>query len=366
MESHSSPAVALPSPSVEDGVLLSLSQATQREGLDVLTQKLMALRTWLHNDLAELEEALLGLDAKYAQSLQKGVRGAASHLLALPGKRIRPLCVMLASRFSTRARMQEVHAAAVACELVHAATLLHDDVIDDATERRGAPSSKMLYGNAASILAGDHLLVEALRRVHPLQPSSLLGSLLEVISTMVEAEAIQLERRGRFEPNQQVYLDVIQGKTAVLFRWGLQTGAVLAGLSEEQVQALGNVGTCLGMAFQLVDDVLDVEGQFTDTGKGALADVREGKLTWPLIIASERDASFKEELDRWARSGEQMSESSAHEVAMRVQSLGALEATKQFAVEKAEEACRYLQWLPECAAKTSLQVVVESAVHRAR
>src|SRR6185503_1216876 len=125
-----------------------------------------------------------------------------------------------------------------AAEIVHAATLLHDDVIDDGHERRGAPAARIVYGNSASILGGDYLLVEALERVAALDAAPVLRSLLDTIARMVAAEAVQLERRGRFEPCRDTYLQIIEGKTASLFRWALAAAPLLGGMAPAHLARL--------------------------------------------------------------------------------------------------------------------------------
>lgn len=363
--------VSIQPPRVDD-VLEPLATVSTRHGLDPLAARLLELRDWLADDLSGLEAAISGFarcdgTAPGAHALPgTRVRGAAGHLLALQGKRIRPLCVLLAARLGGRAMDAAVRAMAVSCELVHAATLLHDDVIDDSSERRGAPAARVLYGNSASILAGDHLLVEALRLVQDAAPHELVG-LLGVISQMVAAEALQLERRGRFEPDRDIYLEVIRGKTAALFHWGLQAGGRAANLSESAVAALGRVGMSLGMAFQLVDDVLDLEGDPDVTGKDALVDVREGKLTWPVILGAERDLTLRAELAAIAAEpGRELDGARAQRLVSSLRASGALQATRAYAVRKAEEACAEINALPSNLARQALKLVVESAVHRAR
>jgi geranylgeranyl pyrophosphate synthase len=163
----------------------------------------------------------------------------------------------------------------------------------------------VLYGNPASVLGGDHLLVDALRRVRLTGQDRLLGRLFEVIGEMIAAEAVQLERRGRFEPDRAVYDRVVHGKTAVLFGWAMEAGAEAAGADPAVGQALARAGTALGLAFQLVDDALDLEGEAAVTGKDSLLDLKEGKLTWPLIVACEQDPGLVAELRAVAlRAGE--------------------------------------------------------------
>ena len=355
-----------------DAVLQPLAEVAERQDLAHLAARLSELRRWLAADLDALE-ADLG-DEQHALVAGRGgsqtrVGRAAAHLLHLPGKRIRPLCVILAARLGGRSMDAAVKNVATACELVHAATLLHDDVVDDSQERRGAPAARVIYGNSASILAGDHLLVHALRLVQNSDNPQLLPSLLAVMARMVRAEALQLERRGRFEPSRETYLEVIRGKTAALFAWGLTAGGTLAGCDERVRAALGQVGEHLGMAFQLVDDVLDLADQDNRTGKDALRDVREGKLTWPLILAAEREPALAQRLARVAAGALQQQPGAAHEaelaeVQAQVQRSGAIEATRTFAQKQAAAACACLQALPAGRPRDALGWVVQSAVVR--
>ena len=357
----------------DDTVLRPLADVSARHELDPLAQRLLELRDWLADDLLDLEAALVAVERGDGPGqggrLLPGtrVRSAVQHLLRLPGKRIRPLCVLIAARLGGRTMDGDVRAMAVACELVHAATLLHDDVIDDSSERRGAPAARILYGNSASILAGDHLLVEALRLVQGVGTAPLLVSLLDVISQMVAAEALQLERRGRFEPERDIYLQVIRGKTAALFHWGLRAGGMAAGLDEAALTALGRVGMSLGMAFQLVDDVLDLEGDSDVTGKDALVDLREGKMTWPVILGAESDPHLAQELALIAsEDGRELDTARAQHIVGRLRASGALQATRAYALRKADEACSEINALPNSQSRQALKWVIESAVHRAR
>lgn len=382
-------------------VLLPLTTASKRQDLDALANHLTDLREFLATDLRDVESMLGAIGdvcitnsaqppaANHVPSVDPAdaptdrVSRAKQHLLALRGKRIRPLCVLLAARVGGRMLDRDVRDLAVACELVHAATLLHDDVIDDSAERRGAPSARILYGNAASILAGDHLLVEALRLVQRAEvsassvpSSSLLTGILNVISQMVAAEALQLERRGRFEPDRDTYLRVIEGKTASLFVWGLRAGGCMAGLDTSASDALGKVGLSLGLAFQLVDDVLDMEGDPRILGKNAWVDLREGKLTWPMILASERDPRFctmlRDMLQQSARDGvlgdtrDAFKEQDMTDIVQCVRRTEALHDTRAFALHHVDQAFMALDTLPANHGRDALRWVIESAVHRVR
>lgn len=352
--------------------LEALAAVSRRHDLDPLAARLLALRDWLGDDLVELEAFLAQLDRPAPPREGQPISGqlarhAGRHLLDQPGKRIRPLCVMLAARSGGVGLSPVVRDLAVACELVHAATLLHDDVIDEGTERRGAAAARVIFGNSASILGGDHLLVEALRMVEATGVQGALPELLGVISQMVSAEAMQLERRGRFVVDRQVYLAIIEGKTAALFRWGLWAGGRAAGLPQEACQALARAGVQLGMAFQLIDDVLDLSGDPTVTGKNAFSDLREGKMTWPFLLACEQDPALAEELRSLVvAEGRGFDDEHAAALVRRLQASGVLEQTRRFAVECGEKAREDLARLPANGARDALEMVVEAAILRSR
>ena len=215
------------------------------------------------------------------------------------------------------------------------------------------------------LFGGDHLLIEALRRVDALG-IGLHTSLLEVIASMVSAEVLQLELRRRFRPERELYLQVVEGKTAALFRWALEAGGTVGGLNDQEIRNLGRVGTSLGMTFQLVDDLLDVEGDPAQTGKALFTDLTEGKLTWPLILGSERSPEVALKLRTVAASEEELSEKEALELVQMVRDTGAIEETRAEASRYAKQAQSLLKTLPSGRARTALETVVETALHRCR
>ena len=261
---------------------------------------------------------------------------------------------------------EAVCGAAVACELVHAATLLHDDVLDDGTERRGAPAARVVFGNSVSILAGDHLLVEALKLVEQTGATDLLRELLDTISQMVAAEALQLERRGQFQPDRNAYLNVVNGKTAALFRWGLAAGGRLGGLAAPEIAALGAAGDALGMAFQLVDDCLDLAGDPELTGKDMLTDLREGKMTWPLILANEHDPTIGVLVREALAQEGTVDPNTARVVLARIADTGSVAATRVYATRQAEEARTHLRKLPNSRSRRAIEAVIQSIIHRSK
>lgn len=347
-----------------DAVFGPLGTVSRREGLTPLADRLQDIQSWLSSDLGNLEELL----ATAADSQGDLAARAAAHLLERPGKRIRPLCVVLASKLGEPLpddQHDAIENLAAAAELVHAATLLHDDVIDLGTERRGAPTSRVLFGNPASVLGGDHLLVEALRRVRNSGHDRLLGKLLDVIAEMVTAEAVQLERRGRFEANREAYLNVVRGKTAVLFEWSMIAGGTLAGLGADALAHLGRAGIQTGIAFQMVDDTLDLAESAGATGKDTLLDLREGKLTWPLIIASERDPSLLDEFQQISKDPTRLDDADyVGALRRRIVATGCVEATLERAVDWAQDARNEISFLPQGPARRALETVVDISVRR--
>ena len=351
-----------PARASEGTVMPALADASRRAGLGALATRIQGLRGWLAADLRALEEDLAAVGADGTDLAW----AAARHLMGTTGKRVRPICVALAARLGGRLADAPVLAAAGAIEMVHNATLLHDDVLDQGETRRGLPAAWMVYGNAASVLGGDHLLVAALQRVRGL-PVSVQHHLVDVIGSMVEGEALQLARRGRFEPDRAAYLKVVQGKTAALFRWALHSGGVLGGLDAAALEALTMLGEALGIAFQLVDDVLDLEGDPAVTGKAAGADLREGKLTWPLILAADADLDLCAAMahfaaGRWADEAEEAQ--AAASLVRRVASTGALAATRAEAAGYVATAREALQRLPAGAARDALDTVIDTVLAR--
>src|SRR5262249_53591947 len=156
---------------------------------------------------------------------------------------------------------------AVVAELIHLATLLHDDVIDDGQERRGLPTSRRLWGNAVSVLAGDLLLTHALERTSGVGDREVLADLFRTLRTLVDGEVVQLRGRTRVDVTEATYFRIVRDKTASLFAWAARAGARVAGAPPRVVEALGDFGVHLGVAFQLVDDALDYAGDSAATGK---------------------------------------------------------------------------------------------------
>lgn len=329
-------------------------------GLDGLADRLHELAAFVGYDMASFEQ-------EFADLPRDGrlVGLTATHLLDLGGKRLRPMCVSLAARLGSGFD-QRVLDLAVAVELVHSATLLHDDVVDTGDHRRGAPTSRMVYGNAASIFAGDWLLIEALRRVDRSGVAGLLTELFDTIEEMIFAESLQLEKRGRLGTRRETYFRVVEGKTASLFRWAMRAGALAGGLGEAERQALGEYGMHLGVAFQAVDDLLDLTGDARRTGKELFTDLREGKTTFPVIVALERDPSLRPLLEQviTTPADQPFADHLADRAVDALRDTRAVEDCQVLARDRSAQAVACLEGLPEGTARRSLRTVAEAIVDR--
>ncbi|MFQ5528524.1 MAG: polyprenyl synthetase family protein [Thermoanaerobaculia bacterium] len=325
-----------------------------------LSRGLLELEAWLANDLAAVEAELAALPRRGSVA-----NAGAGHQLDLGGKLLRPMCVALAARLG-RGFGAEAREMAVAVELMHNATLLHDDVIDQAELRRGAPAARTVYGNAVSVLAGDWLLVEALQRVHRYGDRDLLGLALDTIDKMVAAEALQLENRGRVNLDRADYYRIINGKTAALFRWAMFAGASAGGLASHHRTSLERFGLDLGVAFQLADDLLDVAGDPAVTGKAAFADLREGRINYPVLLALERDRLLRQEVERQlcGQADEPVPGSLCRRLQRRLISTGSIEECRLLAREYADEAVACLCSLPDGPGRSALATLAVVAADR--
>jgi octaprenyl-diphosphate synthase len=307
--------------------------------------------------LLEMAELVTTLTA----GAPRPARDAIEHLIGSGGKRLRPLLTLLSARAAGGAA-ESAAGCAVAAELVHSATLLHDDVIDDGRVRRGRPAARVLWGNTISVLSGDLLLVTALRQMEHSAPSQARIELIDTMGALVEGEVIQLDHRGRLDLDAESYERIIQRKTASLFRWCARAGGHAAGGGEAQIEALGRFGHHVGMAFQLRDDVLDLWGDDARTGKALAADLVEGKLTLPVIIAMEREPGIREVLRRLAQPehGDLQRDRDRARVVASAQTCGGLEATHERMAQELAAAREALAPLPGSEAARLLGSVADA------
>lgn len=215
-----------------------------------------------------------------------------NHIISAGGKRIRPFLSILSSRlFGSRGEKVSVLASSV--EFIHAASLIHDDVVDGAHLRRGQPSAHSLWGNQVVILVGDFLYANALRLANLLQEQKIMDALCTATAKMSEGELIQLSKKGNPDLSEEDYMKIIQGKTAILMSAACRGGAVLGKATQAQEEALASFGLKFGFAFQIADDILDYVAEEKTFGKNLGKDLKEGKITLPLIYLL-RDAENSE------------------------------------------------------------------------
>jgi octaprenyl-diphosphate synthase len=331
----------------------SLTPAAEDKAQDPkLAGRLAELRALLGDSLTFVETALQEATSRG----EKPGRDAARHLVSLGGKRVRPMALLLSTACfgNVTSAAREM---AVVVELIHTATLLHDDVIDDGTERRGAATARMLWGNAVSVLAGDLLLVEALERTSNAAPEVLV-SLFQTLRNLVDGEIVQLRGRAELDVSRDTYDRVLRGKTASLFRWATSTGARLGGASPDDQERLGIFGELVGMAFQLVDDALDYTSE--STKKTALADLRDGKMTLPLVLALERQHDLIHPVRR-VHAGD---DAPLAEVRTRVLETGACDEVRKLAAAHTTRALDVIAGVRPSAARTLLESVVAELAER--
>ena len=275
-------------PAVAADILGRAAEAQAQETRAI--ERMTTVQDILADDLSWIEAALSGAvdEGELPATL------AARHLVTRGGKRVRPIALLLSAACFGKITPAARELAVVA-ELVHSATLLHDDVVDEGMERRGAPTSRLSWGNAISVLGGDLLLVHALSRTQACAPE-VMPDLIATLRRLVDGEIIQLRGRSELDVSEATYERILRDKTASLFAWSTRTGARLAGASPEDQERLAGFGERLGIAFQLVDDVLDYSG--ANTGKTLLTDLREGKLTLPLVLAVARMPELVQPLKR--------------------------------------------------------------------
>jgi octaprenyl-diphosphate synthase len=317
-----------------------------------LGERLGEIQTLLQSEILWVEGALR--DAGRAAT--EPAASAAQHLLGLGGKRVRPAAVLLSAACfgPIPAAAREL---AVVVELIHTATLLHDDVIDDGRERRGAPAARRIWGNAVSVLAGDSLLVTSLQRTFTHCPQ-LMPGLLETLQRLVSGEVVQLRGRGELDLSEPRYERILRDKTASLFRFATASGAELGGANVAQLTALATFGECLGIAFQLIDDVLDYTS--TTTGKTISADLLEGKITLPLALAAQQNPDLVRAVER-VRAGEldQVESVRAHVLAS-----GACDVVRQRALAATSTAQHALECLDPTPARLLLAQVARQVATR--
>ncbi|MDB6182147.1 polyprenyl synthetase family protein [Paracoccus fistulariae] len=286
-----------------------------------------------------------------------------AHLIEAGGKRLRPLLTLASARMVGYDGPYHIHLAATV-EFIHTATLLHDDVVDESRQRRGRPTANLLWDNKSSVLVGDYLFARSFQLM--VEPGNLrtLEILSNASATIAEGEVLQLTAAQDLRTDEAIYLQVVRGKTAALFSAATEVGGVIADAPAEMVQALFDYGDALGIAFQIVDDVLDYGGAADTIGKNVGDDFRERKLTLPVIKAvALADAEERAFWQRTIEQGDQRDGDLEHALHLLARH-GALEAARMNALNWAAKARQALTKLPPHPIRDMLSELADFVVSR--
>ena len=328
----------------------------------------MSLATDSSNNQAAITELMAGemaqVDAVIHRRLASEVvliNQISHYIVSAGGKRLRPMLVLLFSRALGFEGPERFEMAATV-EFIHTATLLHDDVVDESSLRRGRQTANALFGNAASVLVGDFLYSRAFQMMVSVERMRVLEVLADATNVIAEGEVLQLLNMHDPDISVEDYLRVIRYKTAKLFEASARIGAVLAGSDSPLEEACAAYGQALGTAFQIVDDLLDYEGTTAALGKNVGDDLREGKPTLPLLAAMSRGTPEERELIRHAIQNGEVER--LDEIVAIVRRTGALDITREAARAEAERAREHISALPSSQFKDALLRLTVLAVDR--
>ncbi|MCF3973025.1 polyprenyl synthetase family protein [Paracoccus salsus] len=321
--------------------------------LDRLSEKLAA----------EMEAVNALIRARMSSRHAPRIPEVTAHLVEAGGKRLRPMLTLAAARLVGYDGPYHVHLAATV-EFIHTATLLHDDVVDESRQRRGRATANLLWDNKSSVLVGDYLFARSFQLM--VEPGNMrtLEILANASATIAEGEVLQLTASQDLATDENVYLQVVRGKTAALFSAATEVGGVIAGAPEAQVQALHDYGDALGIAFQIVDDLLDYGGATQTIGKNVGDDFRERKLTLPVIKAvAKADADERAFWVRVIEEGDQRDGDLEHALQL-LSRHGAMQAARADALDWAERAKAALSLLPRDPIRDMLSDLADFVVSR--
>ena len=320
--------------------------------------------TRLKEGLMPVRDSLAEFEVVFGNSIagNSGLSGAiADHLVAVRGKRLRPALVLLSHRSQSSEGPAAIKAA-VAIELIHTATLLHDDVIDVSDQRRGRISVNARWNNLAAVLMGDHLFARAFGVLVQLKNHRLLEAVSQAAKRMAVGELLQLQQSKNFELEESEYSEIIADKTASLFGAACQAGFLEAKPDSPDAVKYQRFGETLGMSFQIVDDLLDYTGDANRTGKTRGNDIKEGKVTLPLIRALQTAGpAVRREMLKTVQGYSPDDFNHIHEF---ISEQGGFDYARRKANELKDQALEYLDGVPESPYRRSLEVVVDYAASR--
>ncbi|WP_349815908.1 polyprenyl synthetase family protein [Curvibacter sp. CHRR-16] len=311
------------------------------------------------NLLQIIQDDMRQVDALIATRLNSGVPlvgSVAQHIITSGGKRLRPVLLLLTSA-ALGYQGEYRHSLAAVVEFIHTATLLHDDVVDESTLRRGNLTANATFGNAASVLVGDFLYSRAFQMMVEAGDMRILSVLADATNVIAEGEVLQLMNMHNADLDETAYLQVIRSKTAKLFEASARVGAILAQANSTQEEAAATYGQALGSAFQIIDDILDYVGDQTTLGKNLGDDLREGKCTLPLIAAMRLSNPTDKALIQHAIQEGSIDELQA--IQRIVTTSGALDVARQVALDEAHRAKAAALQLPSNKHQTTLVELAE-------
>ena len=315
----------------------------------------------IRNIVAAELEAVNQLIVEQLHSDVELIENIGHYIVDAGGKRLRPLLVLLATACCNHKDKDSIKLAAI-IEFLHTATLLHDDVVDISTLRRGRPTANATWGNAPSILVGDFLYSRAFQLLVSLGKMDIMENMSEATNMIATGEVLQLTKAGDPDTTEAEYMDVIERKTAILFSSACKGAGQLADISSEQCLALESYGLKLGIAFQLIDDVLDYEGSAEGMGKNVGDDLTEGKPTLPLIYTLSHGTEAQKQLVEHAIRNK--TAENIDDVITAVTDSGGLKYTHDLAERYSAEAKQALLVLPDNQYREAMTELADIAIHR--
>ena len=290
------------------------------------------------------------------------INNISEYIVNSGGKRIRPLIVLLSARACGASDLDRIVKAAAMIEFIHTATLLHDDVVDNSDSRRGIKTAHQSFGNESTILVGDFLYSRAFQIMVQINHMGIMEVMSDATNTIAEGEVLQLINSGNPKINKEQYLEVIYRKTGKLFEAAMVVGGLLSNQSQTVLNTLQLFGKELGMAYQIVDDVLDYSSSFEIMGKDVGDDLAEGKVTLPMIYTLERAMPDMQEMISQAILNKDSK--NADKIIGSIQSTGSIASSVNDAKEKTEFALHSIQSLDNSKYKTALTTLAEIILHR--
>ena len=312
--------------------------------------KFKMMYSFLNSDLDIIEKALE--DAVYAESAL--LREASLHLLQAGGKRIRPIFVLLSAKFGSY-DIQTMKKVAVSLELIHAASLIHDDVIDDAEIRRGEPTVKAKWDNRIAMYTGDYLFARALENMAEINKPDAHHILSNTMVELVVGEIEQIKDKYRFNQSLRDYLRRIKRKTALLISASCQLGAIAGNVDKNTLLKLAHFGYYVGMSYQIIDDILDFTGTEKELGKPSGGDLLQGNITLPVLFAMEDPTIYSEII----KVHENMPRNEINRIINLIKQSDAIERSRGISNRYLEKALLVLETLPENQSKTTLKNIAK-------